>query len=63
MKRFAESNQAEQRATAGREGDTVQYLTRHGSDVWVYSMRLADVRMDRMEREIRDAGRSCGSRQ
>jgi two-component system, NtrC family, nitrogen regulation sensor histidine kinase NtrY len=56
VKRFAESNQAEQRATAGREGDTVQYLTRHGSDVWVYSMRLADVRMDRMEREIRDAG-------
>jgi two-component system, NtrC family, nitrogen regulation sensor histidine kinase NtrY len=56
VKRFAESNQAEKPVTAGPEGDTVQYFTRHGSDVWVYSMHLADVRMDRMEREIGDAG-------
>jgi nitrogen fixation/metabolism regulation signal transduction histidine kinase len=56
VKKFAESDQAEYFATAGREGDTVQYLTRHGSEVWVYSIGLGDVRMDRMEREIRDAG-------
>jgi nitrogen fixation/metabolism regulation signal transduction histidine kinase len=56
VKRFAESNEAEQRAREGPGGDTVQYLTRHGSEIWVYSMRLNDVRMDRLEREIRDAG-------
>jgi two-component system, NtrC family, nitrogen regulation sensor histidine kinase NtrY len=56
VSRFAESNEAEHFVTAGREGDTVQYLTRHGSEIWVYSMRLGDVRMDQLERQIRDAG-------
>jgi nitrogen fixation/metabolism regulation signal transduction histidine kinase len=56
VRKFAESNQDERFATAGHEGDTVQYLTRHGSEVWVYSMRLGDVSMDQFEREIRSAG-------
>jgi nitrogen fixation/metabolism regulation signal transduction histidine kinase len=56
VRKFAQSDQAEYFATSGREGDTVQYLTRHGSEIWVYSMSLGDVHMDRMEREIRDAG-------
>jgi nitrogen fixation/metabolism regulation signal transduction histidine kinase len=56
VRKFAESGQAERFATAGHEGDTVQYLARHGSEVWVYSMRLGDVSMDQLEREIRSAG-------
>jgi two-component system, NtrC family, nitrogen regulation sensor histidine kinase NtrY len=54
VRRFTESNQAEHFPKV--EGDTVQYLTRHGSEVWVYSMQLGDVHMDQLERQIRNAG-------
>jgi nitrogen fixation/metabolism regulation signal transduction histidine kinase len=54
VRTFAESNQAERFPKV--EGDAVQYLTRRGSEVWVYSTRLSYVRMDQLAREIRDAG-------
>jgi nitrogen fixation/metabolism regulation signal transduction histidine kinase len=56
VKTFAASNQPDTSIVSGKDGDTIQYLTRHGNDVWVYSTTLRDVRMDQLEREIRDAG-------
>jgi two-component system, NtrC family, nitrogen regulation sensor histidine kinase NtrY len=56
VKAFTESGQAEQMKTAGSDGNTLEYLTRHGDEVWVYSMSLGEVRMGQLEREIRDAG-------
>ncbi len=56
VKAFADSNQAEHFVTAGVDGDTLEYLKRSGPEIWLYSIHLTDVRMDRLEREIHDAG-------
>jgi two-component system nitrogen regulation sensor histidine kinase NtrY len=56
VKTFAESNESERFVTAGDGGNTLEYLTRNGPEIWVYSMPLGDVRMDQLKREILDAG-------
>ena len=66
VKEFDQSNQPEHSLTAGPGGDTLQYLTRRGNDVLLYSMplrlidrtgkELIDLRMDDIESQIRDAG-------
>lgn len=55
VKSFADSGMAEHVTPAGDRGDTLEYFTRRGDDVLVYSMPLRDLRMDELEREYRDA--------
>jgi nitrogen fixation/metabolism regulation signal transduction histidine kinase len=43
---------------AGQEGNRLDYLVRHGNEIWSYSESLGDVAMDRLTREIRDARRA-----
>ncbi len=54
---FAESDEPERFVTAGRDGDRLDYMVRHGGDVWLYSTSLGDVALGRMSREIADARR------
>jgi two-component system nitrogen regulation sensor histidine kinase NtrY len=56
VRAFAGSDQAEHFVTTGPGGNTLEYLTRKGPEVWVYSTRLGDIAMDQLEREIHDAG-------
>ena len=51
---FAAGVDADRFVLAGREGDRLDYLVRHGGEVWSYSQSLG-VAMDRLTREIRDA--------
>jgi two-component system nitrogen regulation sensor histidine kinase NtrY len=52
VKEFAESDQAERFVGAGQEGDELDYLVRHGEDVWLYSAKL-NVKMDQLTSAIR----------
>jgi two-component system, NtrC family, nitrogen regulation sensor histidine kinase NtrY len=52
---FAQSGQTERFSTEGPEGDRLDYLVRHGNDVWVYSIGLGQVALKRMEKEIHEA--------
>lgn len=52
---FAESLQAEQFVLAGKDGDRLDYLARHGDEVWRYSARLGSVGLERVSRQIRKA--------
>lgn len=56
VKEFAETNRPEHFVTAGPDGGTLEYLTRRGAEIRLYSMTLRDLRMDGLEREIHDAG-------
>src|SRR5207245_2262559 len=47
---FAESDEPEQFAQAGSEGDRLEYYLRHGAEVWVYSMPLG-IGMRRVSQE------------
>jgi two-component system nitrogen regulation sensor histidine kinase NtrY len=55
VREFAEAGEAEKFLLAGHEGDRLDYLVRHGGEVWSYSAGLGDVAMDRLTREIREA--------
>jgi two-component system nitrogen regulation sensor histidine kinase NtrY len=57
VKAFTEAGEAEKFVRAGHEGDRLDYLVRHGDEVWSYSAGLGDVAMDRLTREIREARR------
>jgi two-component system, NtrC family, nitrogen regulation sensor histidine kinase NtrY len=50
-----EAGEAGKFVRAGHEGDRLDYLVRHGDEVWSYSASLGDVAMDRLTREIREA--------
>jgi two-component system nitrogen regulation sensor histidine kinase NtrY len=52
VRSFAESSDKEQFALGGAQGDQVNYLVRHGEDVWVYSAGLGGVELERIKREI-----------
>ena len=69
VKAFDESNQPDHSLTTGPGGNTLQYLTRRGNDVLLYSMQLnadrltssaspppPDLRMDDIASQIHDAG-------
>jgi nitrogen fixation/metabolism regulation signal transduction histidine kinase len=56
VREFADSGAPEKFLTGGQDGDRLDYLVRRGSDVWVYSTSLGEVGMDRLAREIQDAG-------
>ena len=51
---FAESDEPEDFALAGKDGDRLDYMVRHGAEVWVYSHPLG-VALDRVGGQIRRA--------
>jgi len=55
VKEFADSDDGERFVTTGQQGDRLDYLVRHGRDIWSYSDSLGDVHMERLTGEIRDA--------
>jgi two-component system, NtrC family, nitrogen regulation sensor histidine kinase NtrY len=56
VREFADGRATEKFSTSGNEGDRLNYLARRGDEVWVYSTGLGEVGMDRLTREIQDAG-------
>jgi nitrogen fixation/metabolism regulation signal transduction histidine kinase len=54
VKAFADSGETERFVYAGNQGDRLDYLVRHGDDVWSYSADLG-VAMERLSDQIRDA--------
>ena len=54
VKDFAASGEQEQFARAGADGDRLDYLVRHGDDVWVYAADLG-VGMEGLSKEIGEA--------
>jgi len=54
---FADSDEPERFVPPEQEGDRLDYLVRHGEDVWLYSMSMGDVALARIRGEIRDARR------
>lgn len=55
VKEFAAGDEGERFVTAGERGNRLDYLVRHGDEVWSYSASLGDVHMERLTGEIRDA--------
>jgi nitrogen fixation/metabolism regulation signal transduction histidine kinase len=55
---FSGGLEGEKVVRAGQDGNRLDYLVRHGDEIWVYSESLGDVAMDRLTREIRDARRA-----
>jgi nitrogen fixation/metabolism regulation signal transduction histidine kinase len=53
VKEFAESDEAESFVGAGEQGGELDYLVRHGGEVWLYSTSLGEVKMDRLTEAIR----------
>src|SRR5262249_17443963 len=55
IKEFRESAESEGFALSGADGDRLDYLVRHGDDVWVYSRSLGNVRMQAIAQQYRRA--------
>jgi nitrogen fixation/metabolism regulation signal transduction histidine kinase len=55
VKEFAARGEAERFRPAGREGDRLDYLARHGDEIWSFSAGLGEVGMERLRGQIRDA--------
>ncbi|HJZ95885.1 MAG TPA: hypothetical protein VKE70_05230, partial [Candidatus Solibacter sp.] len=55
VKSFAGTLEGEHFFRGGNEGDRLDYLVRHGEEIWVWSMPLGDVAMEHVTHEIRDA--------
>jgi two-component system nitrogen regulation sensor histidine kinase NtrY len=55
VKNFAGSLDGERFFRTGNEGDHLDYLVRHGQEIWDWSAPLGDVAMEHVTREIRDA--------
>ncbi|HUB32940.1 MAG TPA: HAMP domain-containing sensor histidine kinase [Bryobacteraceae bacterium] len=53
---FAESGAADSFVYGGNQGDRLDYLMRHGDDVWGYSTSLGGVAMEKLTAQIREAG-------
>ncbi len=58
IKVFSGGLEGERIVRAGQDGDRLDYLVRHGNEIWQYSESLGEVGMDRLTREIRDARRA-----
>ena len=58
IKVFSGGLDGERVIRAGQEGNRLDYLVRHGNEIWSYSESLGDVAMDRLRREIGDARRA-----
>ena len=55
VKAFGSASDLETFLHAGEKGDRVDYLVRHGDDVWLYSMGLGGIETEQLRREISDA--------
>ena len=55
VKSFAQSEDSERFAREGSEGDRLDYLARHGDDVWVYSTSMGSPSLTHIRGEIKDA--------
>ena len=55
VKAFADGDQPDQFVRSGHEGDRLDYLVRHGGEVWLYSSSLGAVKLERLVNQIRDA--------
>lgn len=55
VKSFADSSENETFQHAGRDGDRVDYLVRHGKEVWQYSTDLGGVGYEELRRQIAEA--------
>jgi signal transduction histidine kinase len=55
VKAFAEGLEPEKFLLAGPDGDRLDYLVRHGEEIWSYSASLGDVGFHRLDKEIRGA--------
>jgi nitrogen fixation/metabolism regulation signal transduction histidine kinase len=58
VKVFSGGLEGDRFVRAGQEGNQLDYLVRHGNEIWVYSSSLGDVALDRLTLEIRDARRA-----
>ncbi len=55
LQQFWQSKEPERFELSQPDGDRLQYLVRHGSEIWVYSRNLAGVRMEELTRQYRHA--------
>ena len=52
VRAFAQSDEDERFATSGPDGNRLDYLVRHGDEVWMYSADLGKVGMERLARQL-----------
>jgi nitrogen fixation/metabolism regulation signal transduction histidine kinase len=55
LRQFWESRDDERFTLSEPEGDRLNYLVRHGSEVWLYTRSLGGVRMEELTRQYRQA--------
>jgi nitrogen fixation/metabolism regulation signal transduction histidine kinase len=55
VRSFAGSLEGERFFRGGNQGDRLDYLVRHGNEIWVWTTPLGTVAMDEVAHEIRDA--------
>jgi nitrogen fixation/metabolism regulation signal transduction histidine kinase len=55
VRSFAQSEEPERFATAGTDGNRLDYFVRHGGEVWVYSADLGKVAMERLSRQLAES--------
>ncbi len=55
VQEFFSSNESEHFALAGNHGDRMDYLVRHGNEIWVYSTSLHGVAMDQISEQYAHA--------
>src|SRR5207248_2941456 len=55
IREFVESGEPDRFALSGTGGDRLDYLLRHGEDVWVYTRALGSVRMQQLTEQYRRA--------
>lgn len=55
VKVFSGGLEGDRFVSAGQDGNQLDYLVRHGGEIWVYSASLGDIALDRITRDIRDA--------
>ena len=60
---FFDSGDAERFLRSGNDGDQIEYLARHGDEVWQWSTSLGGVGLDELSREYRNAREIVEKRQ
>lgn len=52
---FLESNESERFDLTGDQGEDLEYFDRHGDDVWVYTQRFGNIRLEEITAQYRRA--------
>jgi two-component system nitrogen regulation sensor histidine kinase NtrY len=55
VKAFAAGEESDKLVRSGNEGDRLDYLVRHGEEVWSYSTDLGGIGMERLAKQYADA--------